>query len=133
PAGGKGLLHVQVRLLHVAAPLQDLGVRAMAAKQPLLDAKPGQLAEGKVELSIGQFGVGPAIGDLSQPHMRLGDIRLLVEPLGELERFVRELIGVTYLTYLKAQLAQAEEHIAATGLQVGLLEKAQRAVEMLLG
>ena len=124
---------MQVRLLHVAAPLQDLGVRAVAAKQPLLHAKPVQLAQGKVELSISRFGVGSAIRDLTQPHVGLGDIRPLVEPLGELERFVCELIGVTNLTYLKAQLAKAEQHIAATGLQVGLLKKAQRAVEMLPG
>src|SRR5438067_13685649 len=52
PARRKSLLHVDVRLLHVASALQDLGVEAVTPEQPLIHPETCQLADGEAELPV---------------------------------------------------------------------------------
>ncbi len=124
---------MRVGLVHVATPLEDLRVPAVAVEEPLIGADRGELRDRQLELVVTGLRVPGLVSREPEPDVRLGDVWPLFEPLGQVQRLQRQVARLGRPALGKVELGEAQQHVGAAELHLGLVEQLDRAVEVLAG
>src|SRR5438445_434234 len=119
-----------VRLAQLGATFEDLGVDAVALQQSLAHAERLKAADGLLEVAVGRFVLPVDVGDPPQPDMRLRDVGALFQALGQLEGLLRAFAGLLHLAFFHRQLAQAQQRVAAAGLEGAFVPQLERSLAM---